>query len=98
LWSWLVASATTSWPSLTTMKLASSPCRNCSMTTRAPATLCATPSTLSRRIMSMAACASSSVIATTTPLPAARPSALMTMGAPSASTWACAASASLNTS
>jgi hypothetical protein len=31
---------------------------------------------------SMAACASSSVIATTTPLPAARPSALMTMGAP----------------
>jgi hypothetical protein len=31
---------------------------------------------------SMAACASASVIATTTPLPAARPSALMTMGAP----------------
>jgi hypothetical protein len=32
---------------------------------------------------SMAACASASVMATTTPLPAARPSALMTIGAPS---------------
>jgi len=35
--------------------------------------------------MSIAACASSAVIATTTPLPAARPSALITIGAPSAS-------------
>jgi hypothetical protein len=36
LWSWLVASATTSLPSHMTMKLASSPSRNSSMTTRAP--------------------------------------------------------------
>jgi hypothetical protein len=36
----------------------------------------------------------SSVIATTTPLPAARPSALTTIGAPCASTWACAAARS----
>ncbi len=34
----------------------------------------------------MASCASGTVMATTTPLPAARPSALMTMGAPLRST------------
>jgi hypothetical protein len=50
------------------------------MTTRAPAA----PKVLSANIMSMA-CASASDIATTT-LAAARPSALITIGAPFAST------------
>src|SRR5436190_56293 len=36
LWSWLVASGSTCWPSQTTMKLASSPSMNSSMTTRPP--------------------------------------------------------------
>ena len=48
------------------------------MTTRAPLA----PSRLSSSIMSIAASASSTVCATTTPLPAARPSALITIGAP----------------
>ena len=78
LWSWLEASASTFLPSTMTMKLASSPSRNSSMTTRAPAS----PSLLPESMSSTAACASSSVMATTTPLPAARPSALMTIGAP----------------
>ncbi len=56
------------------------------MTTRAPPSLCATPSLLSSSMKSMASCASATVMATTTPLPAARPSALTTMGAPLAST------------
>ena len=86
LWSWLVASGTTFLPSLSTMKLASSPCMNSSTTTRAPPALCATPSLLSTSIQSIASCASASVIATTTPLPAARPSALITIGAPFDST------------
>ena len=56
------------------------------MTTRAPASLCCTPSLLSSSIQSTASWASASVIATTTPLPAARPSALTTIGAPILST------------
>ncbi len=74
LWSWLVASARTLRPSHRTMKLASSPARNSSMTTRLPAGA-APPS-----MVSTAACASARVAATTTPLPAARPSALTTIG------------------
>ena len=63
--------------------------------TRAPPALCDTPSEFAPSMSSMAAWASASVIATTTPLPAARPSALTTMGAPLASTCACAAAGSL---
>lgn len=48
-------------------------------------------------IWSSASSASSLVWATTTPLPAARPSALMTMGAPFSSTKDLAASSSVNT-
>ena len=54
LWSWLEASASTFLPSTMTMKLASSPSRNSSMTTRAPAS----PSLLPDSMSSMAACAS----------------------------------------
>ena len=101
LWSWLVASASTFWPSAITMKLASSPVRKASTTTRAesaspdvlPASLPDTPLRpvdafllppvkASDRNWSTAAWASSTVCATTTPLPAASPSAFTTMGAP----------------
>ncbi len=82
LWSCEVAIGSTFLPSHMTMKLASSPARNSSITMRAPAS----PKALSDSMWSTAACASSSVMATTTPLPAARPSALMTIGAPFAST------------
>src|SRR5438477_1295825 len=75
-----------------TMKLASSPSRNCSITTRAPAA----PSVCATSISSTAACASSREAATTTPLPAARPSALTTIGAARASMYACASAASVN--
>ena len=60
------------------MKEASSPARNCSITTREPAS----PNLLPASMSSIAAKASSLVIATITPLPAARPSALITIGAP----------------
>src|SRR5918992_917412 len=89
LWSWLVASASTCVPSLTTMKLASSPSRNCSITRRVPAA----PRLLCVIIWSIAACASGTLAATTTPLPAARPSALTTIGAPRWATKAFASSA-----
>ena len=78
LWSWLVAMGSTVSPSTMTMKLASSPSRNSSITTRAPASPKALASSMSRT----AASASARVMATITPLPAARPSALITMGAP----------------
>ena len=81
LWSWLVASGRTCAPSLITMKLASSPSRNSSITTRAPAA----PSFFAVIMSSIAACASATLVATTTPLPAARPSALTTIGAPRSS-------------
>ena len=83
LWSWLVASASTLRPSAITMKLASSPVRKASTTTRAvslPSLL--PPVKSSPRNWSTAAWASATVWATTTPLPAARPSAFTTMGAP----------------
>src|SRR5687768_11259622 len=89
LWSWLVASGSTCVPSLMTMKLASSPCRNSSTTTRAPAS----PRVLRVIIWSIAACASATLAATTTPFPAARPSALTTIGAPRLVTKAFASSA-----
>jgi hypothetical protein len=63
---------------------------NSSITTDAPAAPKAPP-----RMSSMAACASASVVATITPLPAARPSALTTIGAPVASIWAWAEAASV---
>src|ERR1051325_1001728 len=92
LWSWLVASGSTLAPSLITMKLASSPCRNSSTTTRAPAS----PRLFWFIMRSIAACASSTLAATTTPFPAARPSALTTMGAPRFATNALARSALWN--
>ena len=64
-------------PSHSAKKLISRPDRNSSITTSAPAA----PNSPSN-IMAMAASASASVIATTTPLPAASPSALTTIGAP----------------
>ncbi len=60
---------------------------NSSITTRAPSP--------SRKIASSASSASGTVAATVTPLPAARPSALTTIGAPSASTQARAAAGSV---
>ena len=78
LWSCEVASGSTLRPSAMTMKLASSPCRNSSTTTRWPASPKALPASMSRT----AASASATVCAMITPLPAARPSALTTIGAP----------------
>src|SRR3954466_4299587 len=74
------------------MKLASSPCRKSSTTTRAPAS----PRLFCVIIRSMAACASSMLAATTTPFPAASPSALITIGAPRLATKALARSALWN--
>ena len=68
------------------------------MTTRAPPSLCVTPYLLSTSMKSTASWASCRVMATTTPLPAARPSALMTMGAPRRSTKAWAAAGSVKVS
>jgi len=93
LWSWLVAIGSTCSPSTMQMKLASSPSRNSSITTRAPASPKALPSSMSRT----AASASASVRATTTPLPAASPSALMTMGAPFSRMYSSAGPTSANT-
>ena len=78
LWSWLVAIGSTFLPSTMTIKLASSPSRNSSITTRLPALPKALPESISRTASS----ASCNVIATITPLPAAKPSALTTIGAP----------------
>ena len=65
-------------PSTMTIKLASSPSRNSSITTRLPALPKALPESISRTASS----ASCNVIATITPLPAAKPSAFTTIGAP----------------
>ncbi len=59
-----------------TMKLASSPCRNSSITTSRPAS----PRAARPASPSAAAMASAAVCAITTPLPAARPLALTTIG------------------
>ena len=91
LWSWEVASGSTAPPVPTmTMKLASSPSRNSSTTTRRPAS----PKAPSASMARAARWASSTVRATVTPLPAARPSALTTTGAPHSAMRAQAASAS----
>ena len=90
LWSCAVPIGRTFSPSDSTKNEASSPSMNSSITTSAPAVPKAPPN-----MSSIAARASSSSMATTTPLPAARPSALITMGAPCSRTYALAASASL---
>ena len=66
-----------------------------SMTTLAPPALCTTPSVLSTSMKSTASWASASVVATTTPLPAARPSALTTIGTPTVSMWVWATAGSV---
>ncbi len=76
LWSWEVASGSTSLPLTMQMKLASSPVRNSSITIRLPAA----PKRSSHSMRRTASIASSRVSATTTPLPAASPSALTTTG------------------
>ncbi len=75
LWSCEVASGSTCSPSTITMKLASSPSRNSSTTTVSPAA-----PKLPANMPSTVAMASSAVPAMITPLPAARPSALTTIG------------------
>ena len=80
-------------PSTMQMKLASSPVRNSSMTTRCPASPKAFPASMSLT----AALASSMVCARITPLPAARPSALTTMGAPWSWMKSSASATSVNT-
>ena len=75
LWSCAAASGSACSPSTRAKKLASSPTRNSSMTTSAPAA----PNAPAKQA-SMAAVAASRVSAMTTPLPAARPSALTTIG------------------
>ena len=92
LWSWEDASATASPPPTAQMKLASSPARNSSTTILRPASPNARPESISPA----AASASSSECATTTPLPAARPSALTTIGAPCPRMWEAAASMEVN--
>ena len=76
LWSWLVASDTILFLLTTAMKLASSPSRNSSITTRLPAE----PNALSLKILSKAEIASLLVLHIITPLPAAKPSAFITVG------------------
>ena len=76
LWSCAVPMGSTFSPSQRMKKLASSPSMNSSITTSAPALPNSPPN-----MSSMAASASDSVMATMTPLPAARPSALTTIGA-----------------
>ena len=61
-----------------TIKLASSPSRNSSITIRCPASPKALPANISFIAFSASVC----VMATMTPLPAARPSALITIGVP----------------
>ena len=80
LWSWAPTSGSTCSPSQSAKKLASSPSMNSSITTEAPAAPKRLPASMSRT----ASIACSTVSATITPLPAARPSALTTIGAPCA--------------
>ena len=71
LWSWQAASGSAVSPSTSAKKEASSPARKSSTTTEAPAA----PKALPTNIISTAAHASATDCATTTPLPAASPSA-----------------------
>ncbi len=91
LWSCAVPIGRTVSPSQSTKKEASSPSMNSSITTSAPASPNSPPN-----MSSTAASAWSTVSATITPLPAASPSALTTIGAPLSRIWARAASASVN--
>mmetsp|Transcript_12389 Transcript_12389/g.42955 ORF Transcript_12389/g.42955 Transcript_12389/m.42955 type:complete len:306 (+) Transcript_12389:528-1445(+) len=94
LWSCALPTITASSPARNAKNDASSPSRNSSTTTSAPAA----PNLLSTIISSTAACASSTVEATVTPLPAARPSVLTTMGAPCAVMYDLAAAGSVKRS
>ena len=76
LWSWTEASGTTRAPSESTRKDTSSPWRNSSMTTLAPAL----PKRFSLIISSTAVRASAASSTMTLPLPAASPSAFTTKG------------------
>src|SRR5580658_10788923 len=75
LWSWEVASGSMCAPSAMTMKLASSPVRNSSITTSLPAA-----PNCPANMPAALAIAASMVSAITTPLPAASPLALTTSG------------------
>ena len=77
LWSWAATSGVTRSPSLKTRNESSSPSRNSSSTTRPPAS----PTILPDSMSAATAIASSRLLAMTTPLPAASPSALTTTGA-----------------
>ncbi|MCY1558524.1 hypothetical protein D9M68_954660 [compost metagenome] len=77
LWSCAVVSGRIASPSESTKRLTSSPSMNSSITTAAPDA----PKAPEKQSM-MASSASSTLMATVTPLPAANPSALITMGAP----------------
>ena len=90
LWSCAAPSGNAVWPSHSANSETSSPIRHSSITTASPAS----PNARAAIIASIAASAASSVSATTTPLPAARPSAFTTTGAPRRRTNARAASAS----
>ena len=85
---------TSVFPSVKLSTLTSGPSRYSSMTTRAPLS----PKARSSIALFTASTASSRVMATTTPLPSARPSALTTMGTLALSTYSSAASASSKTS
>ncbi len=76
LWSWTEAMGTTRAPSEKTRNDTSSPCRNSSITTFAPAE----PNLFSPMICSTTVFASATSWTTTVPLPAARPSAFTTNG------------------
>ena len=80
LWSWALPNARTVRPSERAKKLTSCPSKNSSTTMDAPDA----PNAPSHSAARAAESASSTVVATTTPLPAARPSALTTIGAPRA--------------
>ncbi len=89
LWSWADASGRPRMPSHRTKNDTSGPTRHSSTTTVVPAA----PNAPWRMAASTASSASAVVAATVTPLPAARPSALTTTGAPNAATAASASSA-----
>ena len=90
LWSWAAPSGSAVVPSHSANRLTSSPTRHSSMTTLRPAG----PMVPASMKSAMAASASATVSATTTPLPAASPSAFTTIGAPRRRTNSRAASAS----
>ena len=93
LWSWATPSATAACPSVSANREASSPSMNSSTTTASPAA----PNRRSSRHAPRARSASARVRHTMAPLPAARPSAFTTRGAPSSWQNARAGPASRNT-